>query len=133
MIKDYENEIQLDAEVAFILRQHMGMNNAIPRWDLVARVFGESAAVVRDNDNQYDRKVRESIERHREKGRHFCNVGSGYFVATSREEYEQFKKYYLGAAYRKLQITAVMDDKADETWGMQPRQVSQMQPSLFGG
>ena len=131
-MKTYTSDVELDREVAFVMYQHKGPANAIGRWELVALIFGDAAAVIRDNDNQWDRKVREAIERNREKGNLFCNIGNGYFVATSREEYEAFKKYYLGAAYRKLQITAVMDDAADGMWGMQPRETSKMQPSLFG-
>jgi hypothetical protein len=135
MPKLYLDDAQLDSEVAWVLGMHKGKDNAIPRWRLVAQIFGEDAATedMQNDDNPYDRQVRDSIERFRAKGMHYCNLGGGrgYFIASNREEYEEFKKYYGGAALRKLQIMSVMDESADERWGRVPRKTSHLQPSLL--
>jgi len=136
MPKEYKSDVELDRSVLFILQFRKGRQNAIRRWDLVEQVFGADAVAepTRNNNNVYDRQVRESIERWRSQGQHICNVGDGgYFMASTRPEYEDFKKYYLGAAYRKLQITSMMDATADQRWGHSPRQADPAQVPLFGG
>ena len=98
-----------------------------------ARLISAALETMRNDENPYDRQVRDSIERHRAKGRHYCNVGDGkgYFIANTRQEFEQFKRYYLGAAVRKMQNMSAMDDTADERWGRMPRKTSPLQPSLL--
>jgi hypothetical protein len=60
-------------------------------------------------------------------------LGDGYYVANSRDEYEDFKKSYLSATYRKLEIASMMDVTADHRWGAKPKQTSPMQVGMFGG
>lgn len=121
MIKVYADDVALDQEVAFVMNMHRGKGNAVGRWDLVRSIFGlEAAAPGEENDgNLYDRHVRESLERWRSQGQHFCNVGNGrgYYVANTREEYEEFKAYYIGAALRKFQVMRMMDETADQRFG----------------
>jgi hypothetical protein len=134
MTIDYKNEIEFDRAVLFILHQHKGLENAIKRWDLVERVFGKDAVIepLRNNNNAYDRQVRDSIERWRSQGQHICNIGDGgYFIANSREEFEKFKEYYLSAAYRKLSNMAMMDVTADKRFGVKAKNVSPLQVSLL--
>lgn len=136
MPKQYKDNLELDREVFFIVNQHRGEENAILRWDLVGMVFGADVVILpmRTNNNPYDRRVRDSIERWRAAGQHLANAGdgNGYYMANTREEYERFKQYYLGAAYRKLQVVYVMDEVANERWGRQPKPSSPMQTSMFG-
>lgn len=133
----YASELELDHAVHFAMYMHKGQANAIPRWELVRRIYGEECvtAETQDDDNLYERSVRNSLERWRAKGHHFCNMGhgEGYYVANDREEYEAFKRYYLGAALRKLQVTSAMDEMADERWGRVPRKASPLQVGMFGG
>lgn len=133
MIKTYDSDVQLDREVMFRLMQHKGKPNAIERWCLVALLFGDEAATapMRNNNNEYDRHMRESVERLRSQGQHICNLGGGYFIAASRGEYKEFKKYYLRSAYRQLQITSAMDDSADARWGIEPKELDAGQALLF--
>ena len=137
MLISYTSENELDHAVHFTMYMHKGKENAIPRWELVRRIYGEESvtAETQDDDNLYDRSVRASLERWRAQGHHFCNVGGGkgYYVADTREEYEEFKRYYLGAAYRKLQVTAVMGEMADTRWGRVPKKSSPLQVGMFGG
>ena len=78
MPKEYETLNQLDAEVLFVLMMHRGENNAIQRWSLIKRIYGDDVETDEiDNNNLYDRAVRNSIQRLRESGQHICNRGNG--------------------------------------------------------
>jgi hypothetical protein len=134
MIKTYAGEVQLDREVMFLLMQHKGKENAIERWSLVALLYGEEAAAapIRNNNNEYDRHMRESIERLRGEGKHICNVGGGYYYAATRAEYNEFKRFYLRSVYRQLKITSTMDEAADTRWGKEPQEADPHQALLFG-
>lgn len=137
MPKQYSSDFSLQNEIVFILNMHQGKDNPIPRWDLVRRVFGEDAVdMYGENDgNTFDRRVRDAIEYLRIfKGMHICNLGSGkgYFIAATREEYKQFKAYYLGPAYKKYQAVATMDSFADMKWGKEVKATPQGQSNMFG-
>lgn len=132
----YKNKEELDGEVLFVMNQHMGEDNAILRWDLVVRIFGMDAVTdeTRNDSNPFDRAVRNSLERLRKQEGHLiCNRGngSGYYTARSREEYKQFKQYFLGANYEKFITVAKMDEKADEKWGPEPKKQPVGQVSMF--
>ena len=133
--KEYKSIEELDGYVLFVLNMHRGEQNAITRWALVKRIYGEGAADedTQNDDNLYDRAVRKSIERLRQQGQHICNRGNGagYYVAATREEYERFKQYYLGPSYPKFQAVQVMDAAADARWGKLQRPAPQGQQSLF--
>lgn len=134
MPKEYETLNQLDAEVLFVLMMHRGENNAIQRWSLIKRIYGDDVETDEiDNNNLYDRAVRNSIQRLRESGQHICNRGNGagYYIADSRDEYERFKEYYLGPAYPKFIAAKKMDEAADARWGKQAKQAPQGQQTLF--
>lgn len=124
-IRSYLTEAELDREVIFQMYQHRGRVNAIERWSLVRKVFGEEAVPSKAEEtdgNVYDRQVRDSLERLRP--HHLiCNMGDGkgYFIATTREEYEAWKKYYLGSSYLKLQIVSKTDETADSRFGKLPK------------
>jgi hypothetical protein len=135
MPMDYLSEMELDRAVLFVLHQHVGKDNAIERWSLDEKIFGADVAIepLRNNNNIYDRQVRDSIERWRSQGQHICNMGAGYFVAKTRDEYNAFKAKYLSAAYKQLQNASMMDMTADDRWGAVPKPVSVMQVSMFGG
>jgi hypothetical protein len=131
-MKTYASETSLDNAVIYFPNQHHGRDNAIARRELVRLVYGDEAAENQDNNNMEDRHTRESIERWREKGMHICNMGNGYFMAATRDEYEAFKKFYLGASFRKFDIIGGMDKAADEKWGRSPKSTPAGQGKLFG-
>ena len=133
----YENDSELDGQVKFVLGMHEGADNGIDRWSLVGKIFGEDAITLptQNDDNTFDRQVRNSVERLRARGIFICNRGNsaGYYIAKTRDEYEQWKKYYLGAALRKLQVISTMDDKADMRWGKTQKDQPVGQMSMLGG
>ncbi len=133
----YTSDSDLDGYVKYVLGMHEGEDCGIDRWDLVVKVFGEDAAILptQNDDNTYDRQVRNSVERLRARGVFICNRGNsaGYYLAKTREEYEAWKKYYLGAALRKLQVISTMDDQADLRWGKVQKEQPMGQVSMFGG
>lgn len=123
MTKLYASELALDQYVIYVLSHHRGKGQTIERWELVAEVYGDESAEesVRNNNNRWDRAVRESIERWRSQGQHVCSQGGGYYLAESREEYEDWKKTYLKPAYRLFENVKMLDETADKRWGKMPK------------
>lgn len=137
-IQGYLTEQSLDREVIFHMYQHKGRENRIERWELVRKVFGNEAAPTKAEEtdgNVYDRQVRDSLERlRRARPSHLiCNLGDGkgYFISQTREEYETWKKYYLGSSFLKLQIVSMTDDAADLKFGKEPKDADPL--PLFEG
>jgi len=116
---------ELDREVLFILKQHRGKHNPVSRWAMVAAIFGPAAAVVENDDNPADRVIRESIARQRKGGLLVCNVGDGRgsYLASTLDEYNEFRQYYGAAAFDKINTIHSMDDSAKEQFPdmLQPR------------
>ncbi len=132
----YGSKDELDHEVYFVLYMHKGEENAVLRWDLVIRIFGEDAVTpeTKNDKNKYDRAVRDSMMRLRMKyGHPICNRGngSGYYVANSREEYDKFIEYYLGADKLKYLSVKMMDEVADRQWGKKQKPQPAGQVSMF--
>lgn len=125
MTSQYATIEGLDSAVIFQLQFHRGKVNAVPRWDLVRRLFGDDATTIAEmsDDNPYDRHVRKSIERLRKQGHHIGNDGSGngYYICMNRAEYEAWKKYYLGSSYEKWIVVHATDESADQRWGKVPK------------
>jgi hypothetical protein len=118
---------QLDREVLFLLKQHLGQKNPIGRWEIVARLFGPEACAPRNDDNLADRQVRESVARLRKAGVLVCDMGdgAGRFLAQSLEEYQAFRLKYGSRAYEVLETLREMDKAAGQLWP------NVLQPALF--
>lgn len=126
------NKVQLENEVLFIINMHQGEQNPIDRWTFAKKVFGEDAVTdeTKNDDNKYDRKVRDMLEYLRlSRGMLICNLGDGrgYYLAKTREEYEKWKGYYLGASITKYVVVSSTDKKADEKFGPAPKPTPQGQ------
>lgn len=91
---------QLDKEVLYILKQHVGQANAIDRWEMVAKIYGTEAALRQDDNNAWDREIRFSVGRLRMKqsdlGLVICDLGNGagrYLAANETEAWEFYRSY----------------------------------------
>jgi len=124
MPKTFLSKDELDHDLLYVLMQHQGAGNAIDRWDLVERLYGEKQQTESD-DNSQDRAVREGIERLRHAGHMICNMGdgSGYYIAGTVEEYQAFRNKYGAHAFPIMEAIREMDRAANERWEnpLQPR------------
>lgn len=109
---------ELDREVRFVIYQHKGGQNAVRRWDLTLRIFGEDAVLDRSDGNTYDRQLRKSIERLRRQGHLICNLGNGdgYFLASTKDEYQDFRSVYGAHAFPIMETIRALDQAAGQKW-----------------
>lgn len=116
---------ELDREVLYVLKQHTGKHNPVGRWELVSKIFGAASAIQQNDENPADRVIRESIARQRKNGLLVCNVGDGRgsYLASTLEEYTEFRQYYGAAAFDKINTIHSMDNSAKEQFPdmLQPR------------
>ncbi|HMN12791.1 MAG TPA: hypothetical protein PKD55_10755 [Bellilinea sp.] len=116
----------LDRAVLRILDFHKGREHAIGRADLVRDLAGMGYRVS-------ERAAREQISLLRKAGSLICSApgrDGGYWLAASREEYEDFKhQEYLAKINDMRETLAAMDQAAERTWG---KYSPAKQPSLFG-
>ena len=119
---------QLDRWILQLLKQHVGRQSPIGRWELVTRIFGPQAAFPQTDDNLADRNIRESVARLRRRGVLICDMsnGSGRFLAASPDEYQAFRLKYGGRAFEVLETLREMDKAAEQTWVTNP-----LQPKLI--
>jgi hypothetical protein len=116
---------QLESEVLFLLKQHVGKGNPIGRWEMVVRLYGAGADVPRSDDNFADRAIREAVERLRRRGVLICDMGDGRgrYLASSVDEYQEFRRRYGSAAFKTMATIHDMDEAAEQQWpnSLQPR------------
>lgn len=120
----FTNE-QLDGEVLFAIKQHVGRKNPIGRWELVAKIFGPVPPPDQNDNNLMDRQVRESIERLRKSGVLICDMGDGVgrYLAETLDEYQAFRLKYGSRAFAIIDTLREMDKAAEREWTdpLQPR------------
>ena len=116
---------ELEKLLQSILASHVGEANAIARWDLVIKVFGQGADIPRTDDNRADRAIRKAVEGLRNQGRIICNLGNGagWFMPSNDEEYRAFRSSYGSHAFPIMANIRAMDETAREIWpnALQPR------------
>lgn len=131
MPREYNNLVELEGEVLFVLMMHQGQENPIGRWTLVRRIYGEDAVTeeTMNDKNRFDRAVRDAINRLRKSGKHICSKsnGKGYYYAKTLDEYKDFKRSYLGTDYDKFENVRAMDESALDRWGPEMKPVPQGQ------
>lgn len=118
MMSRFASNEELDKEVLYILNQHVGQENAIDRWDLVAKLFGAVAIHLRNDSNREDREIRESVSRLRTQGKLICDLGNGqgrYMAATKAEFWAMYRRYEKPIETGKKTLKAMMD-AAEEKW-----------------
>ncbi len=125
---------QLDQEVLFFLRQHVGQANPMDRWELVRRIFGDGADQPQNDSNSYDRRIRDSVERLRSEFL-ICDSfdGRGRYLASSYNEYMEFRQRYTRHAYPIMRKAETMDDIARKQFPKEYEETrrNQQQPRLF--
>ena len=99
-----------------IIAGRVGVERAIRRSDIRARLYQESPLFHTINDRQ----VRSAIEALRELGWLICSLGGdseGYFVAKDMSEYEDFRRFYTSYARSIENRIRRMDKVAEKKWG----------------
>ena len=116
---------QLDTEVLFRIKRHVGRKNAIGRWELVAKIYGAVLPQDQNDSNPADRLIREAVARLRKRGVLICDMGNGQgrYLAETIEEYQQFRIKYSSRAYEILETLREMDKAAEQTWDSNPLQM----------
>lgn len=115
---------ELDAHVLFFLKQHVGKEQPIGRWEIVAKIFGPDAALEHNDSNYADRQVRDAVERLRHGGALICDMGNGEgrFMASTLEEYQSFRAKYGSMAFKIIATLSEMDKAAAQAFELNPLQ-----------
>jgi hypothetical protein len=109
VIHDADDREELDQLVLSILQRHVGKEHRISRFDLLREVYGPWQAGKMDSNSVEDRRVRESIERLREKYVILSSSGSGgYWLPESESEAQDFIAEMESRAMKMLQMTGRM-------------------------
>lgn len=118
---------QLDEILKKLFQLHQGKTNAIKRWDLVIKVFGEGSDIPRTDANGYDRQIRDSVERLRNHGVLILNLndGRGRYLAANEGEYLEFRNVYVKQVKSIAAVLRTMDKQAVLVYP------SILQPALF--
>lgn len=98
-----------------VLAHHVGRNFLISRNDLVLKLRRHG------HNNIDERPVRDAIKQLRRKGYLICAVagtGGGYYLATTRREYDDFRQAEYAAKIADMSETMrAMDKAADIKFG----------------
>ena len=118
---------QLDNVLKQLFQLHQGKVNAIKRWDLVTKIFGEGSDIPRTDANGYDRQIRDSVERLRNHGVLILNLndGRGRYLAANEGEYLEFRNVYVKQVKSIAAVLRTMDKQAVLVYP------SILQPTLF--
>ncbi len=104
----------LERAVLRVLSYHIGRSRAIGRDDLVLQVGYMGSAST-------ERQVREVIHQLRRQGFLICSaagVEGGYWIAESRQEYDEFRQAEFAAKISDMSETmAAMDSAAQIAFG----------------
>jgi len=118
---------ELDEILKRKLQQHQGKDKAVPRWNLVTFVYGAGADMPKSDDNLQDRQIRYCVERLRRHGWLVCDLGNGRgrYLASSVDEYREFRTSYLKPLRARADVIKLMDKAAQDQFP------NSLQPSLF--
>jgi hypothetical protein len=96
-MKETITQTELIEKIRAILADHRGFDNRITRADLVAAVFGLSAAADKSNNNNYDRRVRAAIAEVRDVDLIVSTTkrGGGYYLAADLIEANRIAEDYV--------------------------------------
>ena len=118
---------QLDEILKKLFQLHQGKTNAIKRWDLVVKVFGEGSDIPRTDANGYDRQIRDSVERLRNHGVLILNLndGRGRYLMANKDEYMEFRNVYMKQVKSIAAVLHTMDKQVVRVYP------DILQPALF--
>ncbi len=118
---------ELDERLTKLFALHRGKENAVKRWDLVVKLFGEGSDIPRTDGNTYDRQVRDAVERLRNHGVLILNLndGRGRYLAANEDEYLEFRNVYVKQVKSIAAVLRVMDKQAVRVYP------NILQPALF--
>lgn len=107
-------------EVRSILSFHKGKDNAVSRWELVTRIFGQEAAANRGNNNPFDRQIRQVIEQYRETDLIVSSSsGAGYYLAADMNDIEVIAGEYDRRSVKMLETARNLRKRGMEKFGGQ--------------
>jgi hypothetical protein len=97
-----------------ILEGRLGLDRALKRSEILS--YLQELPLYCETT---DRMVRGAIEDLRQAGWMICNMAndSGYFLAESSQEYQEFRRLYVSYATTILSRVRAMDKTAENKWG----------------
>jgi hypothetical protein len=111
---------QLETQVRAILLSHKGKDQRISRWQLVEEIFGREAAANRSNNNPYDRRIREAIERWRVHDLIVSSSGvAGYWIAADLDDVEAIAAEYVSRSREMEEKARNLRKRGAEVYGPQ--------------
>lgn len=111
---------EVEREVRHILSYRKGKENLISRWELVERVFGREAAANRSNNNPFDRKIRNAIEKYRITDFIVSSSGAaGYWLAQDLNDVELIASEYEERSKNMLAKASDLRKRGAEKFGPQ--------------
>lgn len=111
---------QLETQVRAILLSHKGKANRISRWQLVEEIFGRDAALKRSNNNPYDRRIREAIEKWRDHDLIVSSSGvAGYWIAADMDDVEAIAAEYVSRSREMEEKARNLRKRGTEVFGPQ--------------
>jgi len=117
---EIKTDEQIESEVRHILSFRKGKENRISRWELVERVFGRQAAANRSNNNSYDRKIRDAINKWRDIDLIVSSSGTpGYWLAADMDDIELIAEEYVKRSREMEEKARNLRKRGAEVFGPQ--------------
>lgn len=117
---DYKHNEEVERQVRYILTLHRGKENRISRWQLVEMVFGREAAANRSNNNPFDRRIREVIEKFRDIDLIISSSSAdGYWLAASMNDIEEIAQEYVNRSRKMEEKARNLRRRGAEVFGPQ--------------
>ena len=122
------SDTELDHALLYVLRQHVGKENAISRWDMVEIIYGQHVPEPFRNDkNDLDRSIRYAVSRLRIEGHFICDMGNGdgRYLAKDEKEFWTFYSFFISPIESRVTAAKAMKKAAIKKWP------NALQPALF--
>jgi len=111
---------EIEREVRYILSKHIGKGNRVSRWELVERILGREAAANRTNNNPFDRRVRDVIEKFRDIDLIVSSSSAdGYWLAEDMNDIELIAEEYVKRSRKMEEKARNLRRRGTEKFGSQ--------------